>query len=230
MQINWSLLGAPVGVDTQGAALQGYALRQRVNQQRRQEEFTRSAFDAFNPETGQFDPRAMRSAFMAAGDVPGLMEFEQQQTQARAGQQDQARQQLLSVARLLDDATDPESYQRGLAAAQQMGLDVSSAPPTFDPNWVAQQRRIVQEFIERPQEMTTFMRDAMAAGIQPGSPEFRQTFQNRYAAPPRIVTGPNGELLVVGGGQAPAADAPPVLTDDDFRENGGAGSGPRNFP
>lgn len=219
---NESALSRLAMVDPQA----GLAMRDRA----RQESFRAASRSAFDAGTGEVDPVAMRQAYVEAGDIEGAMGFERDRTRTAAAQQEAAREQLRVVADLLDDSTDQASYERNLAAARTLGLDVTSAPPQFDADWIGQQRRIVAALSDE-QEMTTFMRDAQAAGIAPGSPQFAEAFRNRYAAPPRIMTDPaTGALVIVGGGGAAPTDAPPVLTDDDFAEGGPSRDGSGGFP
>lgn len=227
MQIDWRLLGPPVDVAGafQGGFARGSALRQMREERERQEGFQRSALAAFDPQTGQIDPVRMRSAFAQAGDIEGAMRFEESQREQAAAQRTAQRQQMMDVARLLDEATDQASYDRGRAIAQRMGLDMSDIPEAYDPAWVDQQRQIMRDFIERPQEMTSFMREAQAAGIVPGSEEFRNAFNRRYNAPRYFPLNPGGRLELdpsyTGPDAPPRGEPPPELTDEDFRDDGG---------
>lgn len=201
----------------------------QMRERARTEGFRQRARSAFDPQTGAIDPVAMRSAYAEAGDVEGAIRFDQGRAQSQQAQEEAARARLLDLARLLDDATDEPTYQRGLQAARAMGLDVSAAPPNFDPEWVGQQRQLVRTFIDRSPELTPFLREAQTLGLTPE--QTREAWMNRYAAPPRIVTGPNGELLVVGGGGNAAPTAPPAAgtVEDGYRFRGGNPADPSNW-
>ena len=53
-----------------------------------------------------------------------------------------------------------------------MGIDTSGAPQQFDPNWVTENRIIMQTVAERPEALSTAGKIAVDEGYQPGSPEF----------------------------------------------------------
>lgn len=236
VQIRWDLLGPPV--DAGGAVMRGFAqgsaLRRQRDEETRRDQFQQSALAAYDTQTGRIDPVAMRSAFAQAGDIEGAMRFDQSNAETTRSQQAAAREQMLTMARLLDDSTDQASYDRSRAIAERMGIDVSQAPPSFDPEWVAQQRQIVREFVERPQEMTAFMREAEAAGVQPGTPEFRAVFNRRYNSPRYYPLQPGGRLELdpsySGSDAPPRGEPPPELTDEDFEDGGPSPRGSGGFP
>lgn len=112
----------------------------------------------------------------------------------RQGQQEAAQKQneiqqsrILTMGKLINQVVDEPSYQQSLAAARQMGIDVSSAPAQFDPNWVAQQRMIVGAFSkDGGAQISGIARELQDAGYKPGTPEFneamRGVIQNKYAS------------------------------------------------
>lgn len=262
--IRWDLLGAPVNVGqavqrgfeqgtvrsafadlatdpTNQSALSRLAMfdpqsAMQMRDRARTETFRNETRSAFDPVTGQVDPVAMRTAFVNAGNVEGAMEFDRNRATTQRTQQTADREKLERIARLLDDATDEASYTAARQTAiQALGASEADIPPTYDPAWVAQQRRLVAA-LSNQQEMTSFQRDAIAAGIQPGSTEFREMLMNRYAPPMVAVDVTDNEGRVTrqfiprptGSG---AVTPPPDLTDDDFREEGGPSqSGSGNFP
>lgn len=200
-----------------GLALQFGREGERRQDRARQDQFRQSALAAFNPETGEMSAPAVRQAYMGAGDVEGLMQFEQGQASASAARSKTAQEQMLTVAKLLDDAKDPQSYAIARSAAGSMGLDLASVPETYDPAWVAQQRAIVAALGDE-QKMTTFQQNAISAGIEPGTDAYRQAFLNSIA--------PSGFTY----GSGPAASPPATLTDDDFNDGGPSPSGSGGFP
>lgn len=106
---------------------------------------------------------------------------EQQQAQAKA-----KGEQFQQLGRILNHATDETTYQQSLAAAKQIGLDVSNAPPSFDPNWVNQQKLVLQAYEkDGGQQISGLARELTDAGYKPGTPEFaaamRTALQGKYA-------------------------------------------------
>lgn len=132
-------------------------------------------------EIARYDPRAAMQL------QQGQYQRQDAQRKAQADQQQARIEQMTTTAKLLDDARDEPTYQRSLAAARQLGLDVSSAPPTFDPAWVDQQRMIVGAFTkDGGSQISGIARELSDAGYQPGTPEFaeamRGVIQNKYAS------------------------------------------------
>lgn len=182
MSINWEMGVMPnIGQNALAAFDQG--------RQRRQQQDAQNALATLvqNPN----DEAAIGS--LAQSDPSTAMKFRQQQQEFGLKQQDQqvaaqkrAQEQMVVMGRLLDHAKDEGSYQQARAAAQQMGIDVSGAPPSFDPNWIGQQRMIMQAYSKDGQQFSGIARELQDAGYQPGSPEFaeamRGVIQNKYAS------------------------------------------------
>jgi murein DD-endopeptidase MepM/ murein hydrolase activator NlpD len=224
-QIRWDLLGAPVDV---GAAVRGgYQVGRAFRQQQRQDDFQQSALAAYDPATGNVNAPAMRSAFVQAGNVEGAMQFDQSQItrdNARREQSDVARARL---ARLATQA-NAQNWPQTRAAAIELGVPAANIPEAFDPTWLERQRAVLTA-LDDPQERTSFQRDLEAAGYdlstETGRRAARRFIEQRYAAPPRIITGPNNQLMVVGGG----GETPPELTDEEVardRQGGPQASSP----
>ncbi len=108
------------------------------------------------------------------------------QTQQAAAAQEQQRTQMTQLAQLLDDSNDEASYQRNLGAAKQLGLDVSTAPPNFDPQWVGQQQVITHALLDKPDKVSNDAQLLVEAGYDPGTPAFQQAMvgiiNNKYAS------------------------------------------------
>ena len=131
---------------------------------------------------------------IARYDAPAAMQLQQRQAQqakaqaeAQAAQQQAGREQMLITGKLLNSAVDEGSYQQSLAAAKQYGIDVSKAPPQYDPAWVQQQRMIVDAFSkDEGQSISGIARELSDAGYKPGTPEFadamRGVINNKYAS------------------------------------------------
>lgn len=237
MQINWSLLGAPVDVGAAGR--QGFEYGWAFRQRERQDEFQRAAFSAYDPNTGNVDAPAMRRAFVGAGDLQGALQFDAQQATRADAMRVAQQRQLTQIARLVDGVRDQASYEQALGAARQMGLDVSAAPPQYDAAWVDRQRQIMRVMAD-PEQMTTFMRDARAAGIEPGSADFRRLFENRYAPPMQAVDVTNADGSVdrtyiprptasAIGGAGGAATLQPGTVVNGMRFRGGDRRDPANW-
>jgi hypothetical protein len=189
---------------------------------------TRKAFTAYAT-----DPNDTNLNGLAQFDPQFVMQAKQQQAQAARQQQqdmqqqqEQARQKMGMVARLLDGVQDEGTYQQGLAAAQQMGLDVSQAPPQYDPNWVGQQRMIASLFEKgNEQQLSGIARELTDAGYKPGTPEFNEAMkgviQNKYASEyvdGRGATRRRSALQLEGGPQPP----PPNEAIAELRANPGS--------
>lgn len=121
-------------------------------------------------------PEDMRTAITVRG---------QQQTQQTA-QAKQQQDQLIQMGRLLNDARDEGSYQQSLAAAKQIGIDVSRAPANFDANWINQQKMVLSAFEkDGGQQISGLARELQDAGYQPGTEPFQQAMikalQGKYA-------------------------------------------------
>lgn len=154
---NWGILGSPGN----GLA-QGLALGKQFREQRQQN----ALLDIRRQEMEQ---RQSRDAAEAA--------------QKRQTQRNTQTQQL---GRLLDHATDETTYQQSLAAARQLGLDVSQVPQSYDPAWVNQQKLVLQAFDkDGGQQLSGLARELQDAGYQQGTPEFaaamRTALQGKYA-------------------------------------------------
>lgn len=176
----------------------------RLRADAKQQQFQSAFGEAYDPTTGAVDPVKARAAYAGAGDYEGAMRFDQGQASAAAAQREAGVKAMRDVARLLDDATDEPSYQQARRAAASMGLDISRVPEAYDPAWVDQQRIIVRNFIDKPEELTSFQRELAAAGIEPGSPDYLRMLENRYAKP-QIIHDAAGNVLALGGGGLGAA-------------------------
>lgn len=147
------------------------------------------------------------------------------QTQQTAAAQEQQRTQMTQLAQLLDDSNDEASYQRNLGAAKQIGLDVSSAPPNFDPQWVGQQQVITHALLDKPDKVSNDAQLLVEAGYDPGTPAFQQAMvgiiNNKYAAD-YVDEGGNvrrRSALNIPGAPGPKAMAPPPEAVTELRRD-----------
>lgn len=151
-----------------------------------------------------------------------LMQQRQAQIEAEAQQQQVARlrEQAGQIAQLTRGVGDEATYQQRLAAARAYGIDVSGAPPTYNPEWVQTQNIIAETFFrEGPERLTTTAQELQEAGLQPGTPEFQRAMAQRIAMKDSKVVnttaggmsgmlGPNGYqpfILPNPGGAAPGS-------------------------
>lgn len=115
------------------------------------------------------------------------VQMEQQRALAAQQQQEsqlaQHRQQLTLMGRLLDGAKDEATYQQGLNAARQYGLDISQAPPQFDPNWVGQMRMLVRAVSDKgtQERLPMIAQEFQAAGIDLNTAEGKTALLNAIA-------------------------------------------------
>lgn len=129
---------------------------------------------ALNPD----DPEAFQTIAkyqpQMAMQIRGQQQRQQEQQRKIAAEEEQQRiGKLKTVAQLFNGVNDDVTYRRGLAIAQQMGLDTSAAPQAYDPNWVEQQKMIVNTFIDKPDALPLIAQEVQMAGFEPGTPEFQ---------------------------------------------------------
>jgi hypothetical protein len=142
--------------------------------QRKQQEMQSQAMDSANRGIFQGDPNAVNALAQVPGMAGKALQMRTEQELAQTQQADAQRQQLAKVADLLDNSTDEASYQRNLGAARQLGLDVSTAPVNFDPEFIQTQSAIARAVLNNDPELPLIAQEAMAAGLQPGTPEFQK--------------------------------------------------------
>lgn len=214
MATNWNLLQVP---DIGQAFKAGYDQRRQQN-----------AFTAYAQNPG--DPGNLNAL---AEFNPGFVVQQKQQQQNYALEQSKIQQkshaeQMQVLGRLVSGVQDETSYQRALAAARQVGIDVSSAPPSYTPEYVAQTRMLVDAYNkDGGQQLTSTMKELVALGYQPGTPEFQQalaqTINAGYSKPYTDIRGatrlytPN----ITVPAQGPTRQAPQqpaqALTYDQFK-------------
>lgn len=147
-----------------------------------------------------------------------LMQREQAyQNENRAAQTEQRRmatqeRQIIIGAQLLDGVTDDAGFQSARQTYARLGFDLAGIPEQFDPNYVQSVVRAGRALQSRGRqtEATPFQRDLQAAGIMPGTPQFRQMLENRYAPPPIPVRNDDGTTTLY---PRPAAPAQPTFQD-----------------
>lgn len=188
---------------------------------------------------GMGDPGAL-NALMAVDPETGMQyqrqQIQQQQLeQKRQGEISEAsRQNIIKGAQILRQINpkDDASYQQALQAARQMGIDVSTVPQQFDPQFV--QNMIAAADTFEPQKPS----NAGPASIQEYEYAKGQGFAGTYMDFNKEKGGPivanNGDgtfTLIprntVGSGQSQAVPPPPPGFQIDG--DGGQASAPGNF-
>ena len=209
--------------NAQNALLQGMqvgdAMRQRKEQRDRE-----MAIDNAYRGIYQGDPNAVNA--LAQIDPRQAIQLRSQQEDAQAQQVEKQRMQLAKVADLLDDSVDDPSYQRNLNVARQLGYDVSGAPPAFDPNYVSTQKAIARAVLNNDPEQ-----ELIAAGLQPGTPQFQaeavRILKAKYDTSKTIAYQPGGgavaydaasgqitPLIVPGGAEQGTSSIPPQAVSE----------------
>lgn len=216
MAVNWGL-GLTVA-RPQGNILDAYREGQKMRRER--EGMNALAAYAQNPNEQGLNALAQYD--------PGFV-MQERARMAQGQQQAQSRQleQVGIIGRLLDGVNDDATYQQRLAIAQQYGIDTSTAPQQFDPQWIANTRLMVRA-IEKDggQQVSGIARELVDAGYQPGTPEFTSAMQsvisNKYASDYVDEAGNVRRrsalnLEAPAPMQAPVQQAGPVVTAEQFR-------------
>lgn len=100
------------------------------------------------------------------------MQLQDREAQRREQEAKAGREKAMTVAKLFDNIPDEATYQQRMGMAQRMGIDVSTAPPNYDPAWVAENGAIMKFVAEKPEAVSTAGKMAVDEGYQPGTPEF----------------------------------------------------------
>lgn len=227
----------------QNSLLQGMELGTQMRERREQKEREAAIDNAYRGVMA-----GDKTAANALGQLPGMgkaaYELQGSIQSAEADRMEQGRKQMAQMADLLDDSTDEASYQRNLAVARQLGWQVDNVPQNFDPNWIAQQRQIVNVMLREPQKLTTMAQELVNAGYEPGTPEFIAQMRQRIAlGDSKVISTTDGGMaglygaqgyqpLIVPnpGNQAPGAPAGGASLPPGFvLDNGGQPGGNRPF-
>lgn len=150
-------------------------------------------------------------------------ERQQQQLEQQAQEQEAARrrEQAGQIAQLTRGVRDEATYQQARRAAQAYGIDISAAPPNYDPDWVQTQHILADTFFrEGSDKLTNTAQELVEAGFEPGTPAFQRRMAQRIAMQDSKVVnttaggmsgmlGPNGyEPFILPNPGTAAAGAP----------------------
>lgn len=97
-----------------------------------------------------------------------------------ATEREARRARLTDMAKLFDGVT-PENYGQRLQIAQQLGIDTTGAPQTYDPNWVQQNAVITRFAAENPDKLPLIAQEFQAAGIDLNTPKGKEALLNAIA-------------------------------------------------
>lgn len=128
----------------------------------------------FNNALANYDPSDPETVkeVMRYNPQVGLQLQEQAQAQQEADRNAAAQQKMI-VRRLLGAAK--QNPQQALAAAQSMGIDISSVPPPGSPEFTqfVDQELFILDALEDPEKLTAVQQDIQSLGIDPSTPEGR---------------------------------------------------------
>jgi hypothetical protein len=146
---------------------------------------------------GQYgtDPAGARQAALGGADLEALKVIE--------GLDESRREMLAAGARLLEQTnpTDDASWQQTLQLAGQAGIDISGAPPTFDPQYVEGVKQLGRA-------LNTTKPAALPADVQEYEYARGQGYQGTYEAwrkengSPFVVDRGNGQKTIYPSAQA----------------------------
>ncbi len=180
---------------------------------------------ATNPD----DPNAI-NALAQVDPQAALVARGQQQTRA-AEISERHRADIMKGAQLVRQMKpqDQAGWQRVLATAGQLGIDLSEVPQQFDPQYVESLIAAADTFNPSAvQQPTTMQRDYEFLNAR--DPKLGESYLNNKANPPRFMpdgaggfiavdpgsfSGPTGPAASAGGGPAPGT------VEDGFRFKGG---------
>lgn len=198
----------------------------KAGQQERQQREQRNALADY-----AMNPSQQGLAALAPHNPEFVIAERGRMQQAEAAQQKQQREDLPIMGKLLGMAQDEPTYQRALAVARQYGLDVSQAPPQFDPEWVGGMRSLVTALSD-PETMKGIAYELQMAGYEPGTPEFeeaaRSVISNKYAT--EYVDAQGNVRRRSALNLAPQQGGPqPGTVEDGYRFKGGNPADPSSW-
>jgi len=216
MAIEW-------GLSNQGGFQNALALGVQFGQQIKRNQREQAAQEQAtqrNNALAQYaiDPNDQNFAVVAQYDAPTAISMRSQAIQGQAQQRQQQQADMGTFRRLLKRAAaSPEGWQQALGAAQNLGLDVSSIPQQYDPEWASQQLFIMDAMEQDQEGLKGIAYELQQAGYEPGTPEYeqaaRQIISNKYASEYVDQQG-NTRRRSMLDLQGPQAGELPQVTDD----------------
>jgi len=191
MAVEWGLAQGPNAF--QSAFSQGLQLGDMVRQ-RSEERKTSNALSGLVANPQQDDAAFAELIKGLPGNAALKLSQARQGYQQNAATQQRAQQEsrradLPMLTNLLRNSTDQATYDRNLATARQYGVDTSTIPQQFDPQWRDQQLTTLQA-LQQPggqEALSTAGKEAADAGFKPGTPQFNDFVRNRLVSSDRKV-------------------------------------------
>lgn len=215
---NWSLAGG-ANRDFQNALAMGMQMgtMARQAQDRRELKNALVAYDPANPDT-------LKPVMEANPEIGFRLRQEQQREMARRQEAEQQamrdrRADIPMLTRLLETATDEQTWQRNRAIAQQYDVDISGAPEQFDQGWRDQQLMTLKAIStpEGQEALSSAGKVAADMGYKPGTPEYNQVVRQVWTesqSKPYVVGGET-RLYTPRMGAMGGSDIPKVATPDE---------------
>ncbi|MEN3973116.1 hypothetical protein WJS89_10590 [Sphingomicrobium sp. XHP0235] len=159
---------------------------------------------------------------------------EQDAKAAEANARKQQFENMATIAKLTQGVT-AENYAQRMRTAQQMGLDVSGLPQTFDPAVIGELNAVATALSKAgPEKMSAEAQKLIDAGKQPGTPEFEEAMMALIFKPQYVADqgyGVNVYNTRPGAAPAPQQSAPPPPPPGfSIDGEGTAGNGGGGFP
>lgn len=163
MATNWNLLQMP---DIGQAFQQGQEMRRQSD--------GRNALAAYAANPNEQSLNAL-SPYNPQFVVQTKRQDQQFQLEQQKLQQKTHGEQMQVLGKLIAPVKDEASYQQALAAARQGGLDVSTAPPSFDPAYIGRTKMLVDAYNkDGGKAISAAGQQALDLGYQRDTPEFAQ--------------------------------------------------------
>jgi hypothetical protein len=128
------------------------------------------------------DPNQQNLSMVIDRDPRMGMQLQEREAQRKAAEAKAGQEKAITVAKLFDGIGSEQDYQQRLAMAKRMNIDVSTAPPNYDPAWVAENGAIMKFVAEKPEALSDAGRKAVDKGFTPGTIEFQNDVKTTLLA------------------------------------------------